>query len=154
MYSTFVDRYKGAAPFLIATCFSRLGRPCKIGITLMAMGIGLLVWNPNDVDSVRNATIRLACGAGSGKACVNHGVQYGRGDGVRQDYAKAAKYYLQACDLDVPEGCSYLGDALVGGRGVDKDLVLAADYQKRACDAGILRACSVLGDLYLLKDEP
>ena len=40
-----------------------------------------------------------ACDGGSTEECLNLGVMYANGYGVKQDYFKAKEYFGKACDL-------------------------------------------------------
>lgn len=46
-----------------------------------------------------------ACDWGYAKGCVNLGVMYEDGQGVKQDYSKAKELFGKACDMKLQLGC-------------------------------------------------
>ena len=51
--------------------------------------------------------LQKQCESGNGVSCNDLGVLYAKGQGVKQDYFQAKKYYEKACDLKVQKGCEY-----------------------------------------------
>ncbi|KAF0220515.1 MAG: Sel1 domain-containing [Geobacteraceae bacterium] len=62
---------------------------------------------------------------GSAVAQQELGVMYRKGEGVRQDYAKAAKWFRRAADQGLAEAQNNLGGLYATGLGVEKDYVQA-----------------------------
>jgi TPR repeat protein len=85
---------------------------------------------------------------GEGRDFNRLGANYANGEGVPQDYAKAANYYQKACDADFPLGCSNLGALSARGQGLAKDDKKAATLFRRACDMGDALGCVNLGMVY------
>jgi uncharacterized protein len=50
-----------------------------------------------------------ACDVGETAACLDLGVHLLNGTGIAQDQARAARYFQDACEADLPKGCSLRG---------------------------------------------
>lgn len=88
----------------------------------------------------------IACDKGNGDifqsaTCHNLGVMYANGEGVRQDYAKAAKLYKKACDMKYGGACNDLGVQYDKGQGVRQNRSTAKQYYGKACDLGEQMGC-------------
>ena len=81
-------------------------------------------------------------------AQVNLGYMYHKGKGVRQDFAKAAKYYKLAVDQGNAFAQCNLGIMYDNGRGVPQDDARAGQYYKLAADQGNADAQCNLGVMY------
>lgn len=111
-------------------------------------GYGALGIVYNDLQDYYNAKkyYEIACNKGDGdvvqaESCFNFGVMYGNGEGVRQDYAKAAKLYKKACDIKYSRACNNLGWLYSSGLGVRQNLSTAKQYFGKACDLGDQTGC-------------
>ena len=89
------------------------------------------------------------------EACATLGMIYENipvlGDlGVKQDLAKAFKFYKKACDGNDYEACSNLGTLYSEGQGegVKQDSKKAIKLYTKACDGGYAAGCSNLGVMY------
>ena len=60
------------------------------------------------------------CNSGYIVACFSLGVLYERGEGVKQNYQKAAELYQKSCDGGNIGGCLLLGALYLKGEGVKK----------------------------------
>jgi hypothetical protein len=94
-------------------------------------------------------------------ACVNLGVLYRDGKGVRQDAHRAVELFTAACGRapSSPEdthtapvaahACSLLGAQLAHGSGVVADWQRAIELSKKGCDGGDAFGCVNLASAYL-----
>jgi TPR repeat protein len=73
---------------------------------------------------------------------------YENGQGVTQDYARAAQLYDQACQGGYMRGCSNLGVMHRDGQGVTQDYARAAQLYEQACQGGYMGGCLNLGAAY------
>ncbi|CAD7288996.1 Putative beta-lactamase HcpC [Campylobacter majalis] len=78
---------------------------------------------------------------GEVQGCYNLGVLYSQGQGVRQDFKKAAELHSKACDGEFVQGCHNLGVSYAQGQGVRQDLKKAKEYFGKACDMGLQIGC-------------
>jgi TPR repeat protein len=76
------------------------------------------------------------------------GALYFFGTAVEQDYAQAAKWYLEPAQQGSTYAQYLLGYMYEDGKGVDKDPAQAAKWYKLAADKGDARAQSRLGWMY------
>ena len=74
--------------------------------------------------------------------CSNLGLLYQSGQGVNQDYQKAAQLYQKACDSGEAVGCFGLGFLYKNGQGVRQDFSTAKQYYGKACDLGFQIGCN------------
>jgi len=63
--------------------------------------------------------------------------------GVKQDLAKAFKFYKKACDGGYARGCFGLGGFYFEGKEVTKDDKKALEFFKKACDMGDKESCTL-----------
>ncbi len=99
--------------------------------------------------------LRLECAKGAGEACYELGHAYEtredlwgqqvRGDGVKRDDRKAARYFRMACDAGKKDACRSLGRMYEAGKGVMKDSAEAARYYHKACGLRDAGGCQDLG---------
>ena len=75
------------------------------------------------------------------ESCVRLGKMYNLGEGVRQDYHKAAELLKKACDMNLSDGCFFLGYLYYEGKGVRKNLYTAKQYYGKSCDLGNQMGC-------------
>lgn len=66
---------------------------------------------------------------------------YAEGQGVRQDYVEAVKWFRQAADQGLAQAQYNLGAMYYKGRGVRQDLALAQEWYGKACQNGDQKAC-------------
>lgn len=85
----------------------------------------------------------------SAQGCANLGNLYALGEGVKQIFFKAVKFYQKSCDLNFGASCSYLSDFYRKGQGIKQDIFMAAKYAKKACDLDSAHACYNLGAFYV-----
>ncbi|GHV59331.1 hypothetical protein FACS1894103_2490 [Campylobacterota bacterium] len=94
------------------------------------------------------AELEKGCKNGNAANCTDLGASYYWGDGVQQDYAKAAELFKKGCDKGNAAGCANLGGLYYEGDGVQQDYAKTAELYKKACDKGHALGCSNLGFLY------
>jgi len=81
-------------------------------------------------------------------AKYNLGVIYAQGEGVEQDFAKAAELFQQAHALGNSDATANLGVMYEQGLGVEQDLERAVELFREAHAAGDATATSNLGVIY------
>lgn len=69
------------------------------------------------------------------------GQMYYKGEGVRQDYEKAAFWYEKAAAQGNPGSEYYLGVMYYNGEGVRQDYAQAKEWVGKACDSGLQIGC-------------
>ncbi|GHV03690.1 hypothetical protein AGMMS50229_03440 [Campylobacterota bacterium] len=94
------------------------------------------------------AELEKGCKNGNAANCTNLGLAYANGDGVPQDYVKAAEFSKKACDQGEAAGCSNLGVLYAKGNGVQQDYAKSNELYKKSCDKGYALGCSNLGVAY------
>ncbi len=72
---------------------------------------------------------------------------YCKGEGVENDYLKAAALYEKTCNGGEAYGCKVLGDMYYKGEGVEKDYLKAIQFIEKACNNGLKRECEMLRDI-------
>lgn len=82
------------------------------------------------------------------RAMNNLGILYDKGQGVPEDPALAAFWFLHSATAEHPAGMSNLGRLLEQGRGLPQDLVQAAKWFRKAADKGLAEAQYNLAVLY------
>ena len=83
-----------------------------------------------------------------GLGCVNLGLLYEDGKGVKQDYRKAKLYYEKACrNLNEALGCFGIGTRYNKGLGVRQNSQTAKEYYGKACDLGEQAGCNKYREL-------
>jgi len=76
------------------------------------------------------------------------GTAYAKGEGVKQDYQQAAKWYQQSAAQGNGAAQAALGELFEAGQGVSRDYSKAADFYRRAAEQGISTAQYDLAALY------
>lgn len=82
------------------------------------------------------------------RAMNNLGVLYDKGQGVPEDPALAAFWFLQSAKAGHAAGMSNLGRLMELGRGLPKDVAQAASWFRKAADKGLAEAQYNLAVLY------
>lgn len=90
--------------------------------------------------------LQEGCDQGDIAACADLGTRAAQGDGVPQDYARAARLFQHACANGDRGACTDLGILYAVGEGVSKDEIRAQRLFQLACDDGTGddRACGLL----------
>lgn len=115
-----------------------------------------------------NTELERQCNNGDTGSCVDLGILYFKGDGVKQDYKKAREFYNKACEMGEASGCNnlgklykngntskskYVGKGIVGNileylyesrNGVRQDYNKAMEFFGKACDLGDQDACMLI----------
>lgn len=100
------------------------------------------------------AKLKKSCDLNNGQECANLGMLYADGEGVKQNYTKARKYFKKACDLNNGMGCSYHGIIYLRALGVKMNTSLGTKYVQRGCDLNDGEGCFQLGAfIYQGKDN-
>ena len=82
------------------------------------------------------------------KGCQILGEAHYNGWGVEKDYAKAAFYSQQACEVGFADSCFNLGLLYQKGKGVERNYKKAVEFYTRACNGNVAKACNNLGILH------
>ena len=102
---------------------------------------------PISIDFLKEKLMR--CELKIESECVDLGLMYHGGNGVKKDKVKAVYFYQKACDSNNLFVCSAIGEMYAKGDGIKKNIFKAFDLFKKACDGGYGISCSNLGLLYL-----
>jgi len=82
-----------------------------------------------------NQKYKQDCKDGKMLSCVELGILYYTGDGVKKDIKKSKKLFEKACKKRISRGCGYLGYVyLRGGDGVKVDKRKAMLAFSKGCD--------------------
>ena len=81
-------------------------------------------------------------------AMNNLGHMYRNGEGVEQDYAKAAEWFTKAADLGNTTAMNNLGYMYASGEGVEQDGAKAIEWYTKVADLGDADAMVALGSIY------
>ncbi len=83
----------------------------------------------------------------------NVGQMYDGGDGVKQDYSKAAYWYQKAAEAGHTESQKSLGKMFYGGEGVEKNLGKAMYWWEQAAKNGDMESQHYLGIQYIQMND-
>jgi TPR repeat protein len=108
---------------------------------------GLNAYNAGDYATALKEWQPLA-DQGAPHAQYNLGLMYARGQGVRQDFSKAADYYRKSAEQGIVEAEYNLGVLYSNGEGVPKDESEASKWFLKAAQQGDLNAANSLGNIY------
>ncbi len=86
---------------------------------------------------------------GDAEAQFNLGILYDTGQGVRQDYQEAARWYQMAGDQGHPTALYNLGLLYFEGKGVERDRTVALALYRHSAQNGDSDAFSSIGYMYL-----
>ena len=109
-----------------------------LAAALLMLGLNQTVW-ADDASDFRQ-TLQLA-EQGVAEAQYNLGVMYDNGQGVRQNYAEALRWYRKAAEQGVAEAQYNLGVMYASGRGVRQNFHLSKEWFGKACDGGDQKGC-------------
>ena len=93
-------------------------------------------------------TYKQAADLGYAPAQNDLGILYGKGQGVKQDYAEALKWFQKSADQGYEAGEYNLAYAYDYGLGTRRDYPKAAQYYQKAADHGYADAYGGLANLY------
>lgn len=97
--------------------------------------------------------INLRCMAGDLQRCRQLGDMYANGNGVRQDYARAAALYERVCEAGVAETCYTLARIYERVPGFESEAKRVSDLYERACTAGSANGCVGFGLVQASREE-
>ncbi len=89
-----------------------------------------------------------ACDANEAKSCSVVGNMYFKGEGVKQDFAKAAKPLDKACQQGEIRSCTLLALLYERGDGVAQNISKALAIYQKSCQFGDPLSCKNLATLY------
>ena len=106
--------------------------------------------NTDEPNTVPSPFDNLLNDAEQGKAYAQYklGVMYQYGQGVRQNYAEAVKWYWKAAEQEYDEAQFSLGSMYETGLGVFQSYTEAARWYQKAAEHGNPKAQSKLGYMY------
>ena len=140
---------------------ARLSLIKLIGIVVVCLLAGLLLSTlirtrevtapTSEVADIPNLEdLRAKAERGDAEAQKNLGAIYAKDQGVKQDYAQAAKWYRQAADQGHAGARTALGELYEAGQGVLRDEAEAAKWFRRAAEQGYAPAQYSLAVLYVI----
>ena len=109
-----------------------------LATALLALGLNQAVW-ADDASDFRE-TLQLA-EQGNADAQFNLGLMYYDGQGVRQDYAEALRWYRKAAEQGYAKAQYNLGLMYANGHGVHQDFHLSKEWFGKVCDSGDQNGC-------------
>ena len=109
-----------------------------LAAALLMLGLNQTVW-ADDASDFRQ-TLQLA-EQGVAEAQYNLGAMYDNGQGVRQNYAEALRWYRKAAEQGVAEAQYNLGAMYHNGQGVRQNFHLSKEWFGKACDSGWQKGC-------------
>lgn len=109
-----------------------------LAAALIALGLNQAVW-ADDVSDFRENL--QAAEQGDAAAQYNLGAMYAEGQGVRQDYVEAVRWFRKAADQGLAQAQFNLGAMYYKGHGVRQDRALAQEWLGKACQNGNQDGC-------------
>ena len=98
-----------------------------------------------------NSKFKQACDDGQMQYCIELGILYYTGDGVKKDIKKSKRLFQIACKNRVARGCYYLGFTFLrGAENVEQSNRKAILAFAKGCDIGSERSCE---QYHKLKDK-
>ena len=97
--------------------------------------------------------LNLRCLTGDLQRCRQLGDMYANGNGVHQDYARAATLYERVCEAGVSEVCNTLGELYERVPGFESEAKRVPDLYERACTAGSATGCLNFGLVRASREE-
>jgi hypothetical protein len=121
-------------------------------------------------------TLDVQCQNNSARGCFTLGTLLSGGKGLPRDPIGAARSFMHACDIGLPDACNsvvnlvktdgdvvllqpcgrgdgascfMLGSLYYGNQGAGRNLEYAANLFQQSCTAGFTRGCGQLGESYL-----
>ena len=92
--------------------------------------------------------VQKAANQGDAAAQYNLGYMYSKGEGVRQDDAKAVEWYQKAANQGDANAQTNLGVMYINGEGVQQDDAKAVEWFTKAANQGFSSAQTNLGLMY------
>lgn len=135
--------------------------PKVVGIVVVCLVIGVLIYlslarreppapAPEAAEVIDLEGTRAKAERGDAEAQKNLGTIHARGQGVKQSYAEAAKWYRQAADQGHAGAQAALGELYEAGQGVPCDEAEAARWYRRAAEQGHVGGQYSLAVLYVM----
>ena len=93
---------------------------------------------------------KMAASQNDARGQFGLGVMYDLGEGVPQNFNKAAKWYELAAERDNADAQNNLGALYESGEGLPQDSKLAIKWYRRAAEGGNFDAPNNLGAMYLV----
>ena len=109
-----------------------------LAAALIALGLNQAAWADGVLDF--RETLQAA-ERGNAQAQFSLGGMYDKGQGVRQDYAEAIRWYRKAAEQGYAKAQYNLGLMYANGHGVHQDFHLSKEWFGKACDGGVQEGC-------------
>ena len=119
----------------------------KLFVSALMLVLAPNVWG---VEEFTVESARAAAERGDAKALYFLGKHYARGEGVPQDYGKAAEYLRDSAEKGYAYAQNDLGAFYAKGQGVRQDYAEAARWYRKAAEKGDVLAQYSLGRSYWL----
>lgn len=95
-----------------------------------------------NLNLLANQDFEQKCNGGKMQYCIELGILYYNGKGVKKNLEKSQKLFKKACKSRVSRGCYYLGYGFLrGGAGIEKNEKKAMLAFGRGCNIGSERSC-------------
>lgn len=130
----------------------------KLKLSVLALAMGLTVgalaysqkalWADKDASPVSEITLRKLAEQGNVNAQARLGHMYASGEGTKQDWDEAVKWYRLAAEQGNAEAQNNLGDMYYSSRGLPQDDTEAVKWYRLAAEQGNARAQNSLGLKY------
>lgn len=123
-------------------------------MTRIILSILLLLSISLSANQVNEKSIQYkkACDNGSMNGCINLGILYFTGEGVKQNPKKAKKLFVRACKKRYLKACHYLGAIYKrGADGIDRDIKRAKNFYVYSCKRGYRKSCEQYD---LIREKP
>lgn len=105
-----------------------------------------------DKDSCENAnkiSLDNPCNGMELEECLNKGIDYYYGKGVKKDFKVAKRIFTYGCEKNEEQACFGLGLMYLNGSGVLKDHKTSLKFFKKSCKLGFGSACSNAAWIYM-----
>lgn len=100
-------------------------------------------------DSAMVTSLQSSAEKGDASSQYNLGVLYYSGNGVPQDYAKAAQYFRKSAQQGNPHSAYSLGNLYINGQGVPQDYATAIYWYRQGAERGDSDSQLALGLNYI-----
>lgn len=115
-----------------------LKKTLPYGLMILGLSFGLTL-TAVAADFARNKALATK---GNSAAQYSLGLMYYSGEGLRQDYGKAVKWYQKAANQGMSQAQFNLGVMYYKGQGVRQSKVKAKEFFGKACDNGQQSGCN------------
>jgi uncharacterized protein len=124
---------------------------CTGGYAPACSKLGSMLINNSEIPNIPRGIkyVQMGCDKGDIEGCVQLGVLYYKGKGVKQDFGKAKGLFENACDANRGIGCYSLGTMFDKGQGVKSDKKKAFKLFEKGCSLLDGASCGAVGQRWL-----